>query len=160
MFDCLSNMNDMNGVKRMNYDIMDTMVRMAMDAIRNAYTLNNNIAVGACVLSSDGTLYSGCTVDHSISDLSLSAEAVAMAKAISDGKREFDGIALVADIDGYYIPDETARQFLEEFNMPEVVLADFDGNIEVVKMDDLSPYKQRRRKRNSNNDTLLFDSED
>ena len=141
----------------MNYDIMDTMVRMAMEAIRNAYTLNHNLAVGACVLASDGTLYSGCTVDHSVPELALTAEAVAMAKAVSDGKREFDGIALIADIEGYYIPDDLSCQFLAEFNVPEVVLADFEGNIEVAKIDEIMPYRQRRKKRNVNNDTLLYD---
>ena len=143
----------------MNYDIMDTMVRVAMEAIRNAYTLNHNLAVGACVLTSDGTLYSGCTVDHSIPDLAMTAEAVAMAKAISDGKREFDAIALIADIDGYYIPDETSCQFLGEFNVPEIVLADFEGNIEIAKIDEVMPYRQRRKKRNSNEETFLFDAE-
>ena len=144
----------------MNYDIMDTMVRTAMEAIRNAYTLNHNIAVGACVLASDGTLYSGCTVDHSSPELSISAEKVAMAKAISDGKREFDGIALIADIDGYYIPDDESCQFLAEFDVSEVVLADFDGNIEVAKIDEIMPYRQRRKKRNSNSDTFLFETDD
>ena len=134
----------------MNYDIMDTMVRMAMDAIRNAYIVNDGIAVGACVLTEDGTLYSGCTVDNSNPELAITAEAVAMAKAISDGKREFDAIALVADIDGYYIPDELSHQLLEEFEVPEIVLADFDGNIEVVKIEDILPYRQRRRKHNNN----------
>ena len=144
----------------MNYDIMDTMVRIAMESIRNAYTLNHNLAVGACVLASDGTLYSGCTVDHSIPELALTAEAVAMAKAISDGKREFDAIALVADIEGYYIPDETSCQFLGEFDVPEVVLADFDGNIEVAKINEIMPYRQRRKKRNSNDETFLFENDE
>ncbi|MBR2179559.1 MAG: cytidine deaminase [Selenomonadaceae bacterium] len=144
----------------MNYDIMDTMVRIAMEAIRNAYTLNHNLAVGACVLTSDGTLYSGCTVDHSIPELSLSAESVAMAKAISDGKREFDAIALIADIDGYYIPDETSCQFLGEFNVKDIVLADFEGNIEIAKIDDILPFRQRRKKRNANEDTFLFNGGD
>ena len=144
----------------MNYDIMDTMVRVAMEAIRNAYTLNHSLAVGACVLTSDGTLYSGCTVDHSIPELAMTAEAVAMAKAISDGKREFDAIALIADIDGYYIPDETSCQFLGEFNVPEIVLADFEGNIEITKIDDILPFRQRRKKRNANEDTFLFNNND
>ena len=144
----------------MNYDIMDTMVRIAMEAIRNAYTLNHNLAVGACVLTSDGTLYSGCTVDHSIPEFSLSAESVAMAKAISDGKREFDAIALIADIDGYYIPDETSCQFLGEFNVKDIVLADFEGNIEIAKIDDILPFRQRRKKRNANEDTFLFNGGD
>ena len=140
----------------MNYDIMDTMVRIAMESIRNAYTLNQNLAVGACVLTSDGTLYSGCTVDHPIPELSITAEAVAMAKALSDGKRELDGVALIADIDGYYIPDESSCKFLEEFNVPEIVLADFEGNIEVAKIDEILPYRQRRKKKNINEDTLLY----
>ena len=144
----------------MNYDIMDTMVRIAMEALRNAYTLNHNLAVGACVLASDGTLYSGCTVDHSIPELALSAEAVAMAKAISDGKREFDAVALIADIDGYYIPDETSCQFLNEFNVTDIVLADFEGNIEITKIDDILPFRQRRKKRDINNDTFLFNNDD
>ena len=143
----------------MNYDIMDTMVRMAMEAMRNAYTLEHTLAVGACVLASDGTLYSGCTVDHSISELALTAEAVAMAKAISDGKREFDAIALIADIEGYYIPDETSCKFLGEFNVPEVVLADFEGNIEIAKINEVMPYRNRRKKRNVNDDTLLFNTD-
>ena len=144
----------------MNYDIMDTMVRIAMEAIRNAYTLNHSLAVGACVLANDGTLYSGCTVDHTNPELSISAEAVAMAKAISDGKREFDAIALIADIDGYYIPDETSCQFLDEFNVTDIVLADFEGNIEVTKIDEIMPFRQRRKKRDVNNETFLFNGSD
>lgn len=143
----------------LNYDVMDTMVRVAMEAIRNAYTLDNTLAVGACVLSSDGTLYSGCTVDHSIPDYSMSAEAVAMAKAISDGKREFDAIALIADINGYYIPDEEACQFLSEFNIPEIVLADFEGNMESTSIDKITPYSQRRKKSRIS-DSFLFETND
>ena len=50
----------------MNIDIADTMVRTAMDSMRNAYALYDGIIAGACALASDGTLYSGCTIDHPI----------------------------------------------------------------------------------------------
>ena len=33
----------------MNEDIMDTMIRVATEAIRNAYTIDDEIAAGACV---------------------------------------------------------------------------------------------------------------
>ena len=97
-----------------NEDIIETMVRVATDAIRNAYVLNDSIPVGACILAEDGTLYSGCTINNDSSNLSLTAEVVALSKAISDGKRAFDGIAIIADVEGFYIPDETTRKFLEE----------------------------------------------
>ena len=135
----------------MNFDVIDTMVRTAMDAIRNAYAEHGGIAAGACVLSSDGTLYSGCSIDNAVPELALSAEVVAMTRAIADGKREFDAVAIIADIEGSYIPDEASCQFLAEFNVPEVVMADLDGNVNVVKLEELIPYKLRRRPHSDEN---------
>ena len=129
----------------MNYDIVDTIVRTAIDAIRNAYVEHGSIATGACLLASDGTLYSGCAIDSVIPEFKLPAEVVVMAKAISEGKREFDAIAVVADIDGIYVPDELSHKFLLEFNVAEIILADMEGNIKVMKLEELVPYKNRRR---------------
>ncbi len=129
----------------MNYDIVDTIVRTAIDAMRNAYVEHGSIATGACLLAADGTLYSGCAIDSVIPEFKLPAEVVVTAKAISEGKREFDAIAVVADIDGIYIPDELSHKFLLEFNIPEIILADMEGNIKVLKLEELIPYKNRRR---------------
>ena len=129
----------------MNYDIVDTIVRTAIDAMRNAYVEHGSIATGACLLAADGTLYSGCAIDSVIPEYKLPAEVVVTAKAISEGKREFDAIAVVADIDGIYIPDELSHKFLLEFNIPEIILADMEGNIKVLKLEELIPYKNRRR---------------
>ena len=129
----------------MNEDIADTMVRIAMDAIRNSYVDHDGIAAGACVLTSDGTLYNGCRVDHPVPYLSVSAEMAAMIRAIVDGKREFDGLAIVADIDGFYVPDEYTYAFLEELGVPEIVFADLDGNVKIMPLEEGEPYRPRRR---------------
>ena len=129
----------------MNFDVVDTMVRTAMEAIRNAYIEHNGIAAGACVLTSDGTLYSGCTVDHPIQSLSYSAEIVAMLRAISDGKREFDAVAIVADIDGIYVPDEATYEFLREFEVEEIIMADMDGDVKITRLEEIIPYRTRRK---------------
>ena len=129
----------------MNYDIIDTIVRTAIDAMRNAYVEHGSIASGACLLASDGTLFSGCAIDSVVPEYKLPAEVVVTAKAISEGKREFDAIAVVADIDGIYIPDELSHKFMLEFNIPEIILADMEGNIKVLKLEELVPYKNRRR---------------
>ena len=129
----------------MNFDIIDTMVRTAMEAMRNAYVEHGGIVAGACVLTADGTLYSGCTVDHPVTDLNYSAEIVAMLRAIADGKREFDALAIVADIEGIYVPDEDTYQFLQEFNVEEVVLSDMDGDVKIMRLEEIAPYKPRRR---------------
>ncbi|MBQ9486573.1 MAG: cytidine deaminase, partial [Selenomonadaceae bacterium] len=58
----------------------------------------------------------------------------AMVRAIVDGKREFDGIAVVADIDGFYVPDENTYDFLVEMQVPEIVLADLEGNVKIMAL--------------------------
>lgn len=129
----------------MNLDIADTLVRTAMDAMRNAHVIYDGIVAGACVLSADGTLYNGCTIDHPVPELSMPAEVVAMVRAICDGKREFDALAVVADIDGFYVPNDDTYKFLSEFEIEEIVLADMDGNVKFMRFDELVPYKPRRR---------------
>lgn len=129
----------------MNFDIVDTMVRTAIDAMRNAYVEHGSIATGSCLLASDGTLYSGCAIDSVIPEFKLPSEVVVMAKAISEGKREFDAISVVADIDGTYMPDELSHKFLLEFNVAEIILADLEGNTKILKLEELVPYKTRRR---------------
>ena len=126
----------------MNYDIVDTIVRTAIDAIRNAYVEHGSIATGACLLAADGTLYNGCAIDSV--EFKLPAEVVVMTKALSEGKREFDAICVVADIDGMYTPDDVSHKFLLEFNVAKIILADMEGNTKVMKLEDLVPYKVRR----------------
>ncbi|MBR4641497.1 MAG: cytidine deaminase [Selenomonadaceae bacterium] len=129
----------------MNYDIIDTIVRTAIDAMRNAYVEHGSIAAGACLLASDGTLYSGCAIDSVVPEYKLPAEVVVTVKAVSEGKREFDAISVVADIDGTYMPDDLSHKFLLEFNIPEIILADLKGNTKVMKLEELAPYKARRK---------------
>ena len=129
----------------MNYDVIDTIVRTAIDAMRNAYVEHGSIATGSCLLAADGTLYSGCAIDSVVPEYSLPAEVVVMAKAVSEGKREFDAICVVADIDGTYMPDELSHKFLLEFNVQEIILADLKGNTKVMKLEELTPYKTRRK---------------
>ena len=62
----------------LNEAIIDTMVRQAMDIMRNAYVRHeSSLAVGACVLASDGTLYSGCNLENRMPQLCVTAEQVA-----------------------------------------------------------------------------------
>lgn len=129
----------------MNFDIVDTMIRTAMDAIKNSYTEYDGIAAGACVLASDGTIYSGCAVDHPDSTLKYPAEVVAMLRAISEGKREFDALAVVADIDGIYIPDEESYLLMKEFDVEKIIIADLDGDVKVTRLEELAPYRPRRK---------------
>lgn len=124
----------------LNEDICDTMVKMAKDARQKAYSPYSNIKVGACILASDGTLYGACNVENGSSSLSVCAERAAVYKAISDGKQEFDAIAVVADTENPFVPCGGCLQVMAEFEIPEIVMANLDGDIRVMKLEELAPF--------------------
>lgn len=130
----------------LNEEILDTMVRMAIEASRNAYLVQSKFPVGACALASDGTLYSGCIVENTVPQLSISAEQAALLKAITDGKRSFDAVAVVADTELPYVMSGSSCQFLAEFSVPEVVMANMQGVAENVPLRELLPYFERMKK--------------
>lgn len=124
----------------MNLEIVDTMVRAAMQVMDNAYVPYGKAAIGACVLASDGTFYTGCNIENAIPRLSVFAEEVAMYRAVADGKREFDAIAVIADTDKPFVPNGAVCQLLAEFNVQEIIMANMDGVVKTVKLTDLMPY--------------------
>lgn len=124
----------------MNLEIVDTMVRAAMQVMDNAYVPYGKAAIGACVLASDGTFYTGCNIENAIPRLSVFAEEVAMYRAVADGKREFDAIAVIADTDEPFVPNGAVCQLLAEFNVQEIIMANMDGVVKTVKLTDLMPY--------------------
>ena len=72
-----------------NEEIADAMIRMAKEARLRAYGPYSKASVGACALTSDGTLYGGCNIENASYGLSCCAERVAVYKAVADSKREF-----------------------------------------------------------------------
>ena len=68
-----------------NEEICDTMIKMAKDARMKSYSPYSKIKVGACILASDGTLYSACNVENGSMSLTVCAERAAVYKAVSDG---------------------------------------------------------------------------
>lgn len=124
----------------LNEEIIDTMIRSARMARNNAYSPYSDMAVGACVLASDGTLYGGCNVENSTLGASMCAERVAIFKAVADGKTEFDGIAVIADTEEAFVPCGCCSQVISEFNIPEIIMANLDGDIRVLNSDELAPF--------------------
>lgn len=124
----------------LNEEIVDTMVYSAMQAMDNAYVPYGGRPVGACVLASDGTLYTGVNIENAIARLSVAAAEVAMYRAVADGKREFDGIVVISDFERPFVPNGAALQLLAEFKVPEVIMANMHGKIERADLKTLLPY--------------------
>ena len=74
---------------------LDYLISEAKKARENAYAPYSGFTVGAALLTKDGKIYRGCNIESSVFSPSLCAERVALAKAISEGEKEFEAIAIV-----------------------------------------------------------------
>ncbi len=118
----------------------EALIKTATEARENAHARFSNFKVGAALRTAQGKIYGGCNVENATYGLTVCAERVAIFKAISEGERWFDAIAVVTDTDTLTPPCGACRQLIWEFcgNVP-VVMANLNGKIETFEMRDLFP---------------------
>jgi cytidine deaminase len=122
----------------------DKLVRLARKAQKHSVAPFSRFRVGAALLATDGTIYSGCNVENSSYGLTMCAERTALFKAVSEGERRFRAIAIVSDDDGYTSPCGACRQvILDLAGNIDIVLADRKGHIRVHTMNELLPHPFR-----------------
>jgi len=118
----------------------DPVIAVAKGARENAHAKFSNFKVGAGLRAASGKIYGGCNVENATYGLTVCAERVAIFKAISEGERKFDAIAVVTDTDALTPPCGACRQLIWEFcgDVP-VVMSNLKGKIEVIRMRELFP---------------------
>jgi cytidine deaminase len=118
----------------------DGLIAAAKQARENAHAKFSNFKVGAALRAASGKIFGGCNVENATYGLTVCAERVAIFKAISEGERQFDAIAVVTDTDALTPPCGACRQLIWEFcgDVP-VVMANLKGKVEVLRMRELFP---------------------
>jgi cytidine deaminase len=87
-----------------------------------------------------GRVFTGCNIENATFGLTLCAERIAIFKAISEGSRRFQRIAIVADASKLTPPCGACRQILWEFcGDIEIVLANLSGAAETLRLAMLFP---------------------
>ena len=111
----------------------------AIEAREYAYAPYSNYKVGAALLTTGGKIYKGCNVESASYSPSNCAERTAIFKAVSEGDRDFEAIAIVT-IDGG-TPCGVCRQVMREFapNLT-VIIGDLAGKFRVFTLPDLLPH--------------------
>jgi cytidine deaminase len=103
-----------------------TLLQTAIGVRRWAYVPYSHYPVGAAVLTRSGKIYDGVNIESAAYPTTMCAERVAIFKAVSEGEREFEAIAVVTDNAGS--PCGSCRQVMAEFGLDTLVLiADADG---------------------------------
>lgn len=122
------------------------LITLAIQAMERAYTPYSGFRVGAALLASDGTVYQGCNIENAAYTPTNCAERTAFFKAVSEGARRFDAIAIVGGKDGrltdYTAPCGVCRQVMMEFCNPEifrVILAKSETDYRTYRLKELLP---------------------
>lgn len=116
----------------------ESLIAKAMEARKKSYAPYSCFAVGAALLAKSGHIYTGCNVENASYGLSICAERVAVFKAVSEGEREFEAIAIVTEKG--ITPCGACRQVLMEFDEDiQVIVADEAGGYRVFSLQELLP---------------------
>ena len=125
------------------------LIDMALKAMENAYAPYSGFKVGAALLCSDKKVYTGCNIENSSYGASNCAERTAIFKAVSEGEREFEKIAIVSSSGAFTFPCGICRQVLSEFMYDKtVVLFSEKDGIREFKVKELLPEAFRLQRGN------------
>lgn len=120
--------------------ISQKLLHAAQHAKTFAQAPYSHFKVGAALLTTSGKIYEGCNVESSSFGLTCCAERVALYKALSEGEKEFTGIAVAADTEEFCSPCGACRQVLWDYakNL-EVILINAAGATRSLHLRELLP---------------------
>ena len=92
---------------------------IALKQRKFSYSPYSHFSVGAALLCTDGTVYTGCNVENSSFSMTNCAERTAVFKAVSEGYKDFEAIAIAGgkanSEDELCYPCGACLQVLNEF---------------------------------------------
>lgn len=117
------------------------LLRRAIEARRHSYAPYSSFPVGAALLSDDGRIFTGVNVENASYGLTTCAERTAVVKAISEGVRGFQAIAVIGPEDDVACPPcGSCRQILHEADPDLLVITPGkDEDVRIQPLRELIP---------------------
>jgi cytidine deaminase len=123
-------------------------MREAVLAREKSYSPYSHFAVGAALLTKDGRVFHGCNIENAAYTPTNCAERTAFFKAVSEGIREFEAIAIVGGpagqpIESIAYPCGVCRQVMMEFCSPEtfrILVGTGEDNFKSHTLAELLPH--------------------
>lgn len=99
------------------------LIKTAIEARKRAYAPYSGFLVGAALLTADGRVFTGCNIENAAFTPTNCAERTAFFKAVSEGVRAFEAIAVVGgkgeEPSEFCAPCGVCRQVMAEFCAPD-----------------------------------------
>lgn len=109
-------------------EMRENLINRAVEAWHSAYAPYSGYSVGAALLTESGEVFDGVNIENAVYPVTICAERVAVFKAVSEGQKTFQAIAVVTKNGG--TPCGSCRQVMAEFGLDTVVfIADSTGKL-------------------------------
>ncbi|MFZ6033488.1 MULTISPECIES: cytidine deaminase [Melioribacter] len=120
----------------------EQLISKAVEAARKAYAPYSNFHVGAALITKSGKIYLGANIENSSYGLTICAERTAAFRAVLEGEKEFDAIAIVSDSEDFTPPCGACRQVLSELCGKDlsVIMNNKKGEIKEMTLEELLPF--------------------
>ncbi|PKR78815.1 cytidine deaminase [Halalkalibacillus sediminis] len=120
----------------------EELVSAAKEMLDQAYVPYSKFPVGAVLLTKNGKLYKGCNIENAAYPVACCAERVAIFKAISEGEREFEALAVIANTKRPVPPCGSCRQVMSEFfdQDMKVIISNKDMETQETSVQELLPF--------------------
>lgn len=131
----------------MDETMIKKLIHEAIRARTFSYSPYSNFSVGAALLTKSGKIYTGCNIESVSYTPTTCAERVAVLKAVSEGEREFEMLAVIGGLsNGEKKTEQTAgpcgvcRQMIYEFGKDtKIIVADSEDDYYIKSISELFP---------------------
>jgi cytidine deaminase len=117
----------------------EDLIRYSIEAQNNSYCPYSHYMVGAALLTTNGSVFTGANVENAVYGLSVTAAEVAVYKAVSEGEQKFSAIAVTSSGGDFAYPCGSDRQIISEFGLDARVIVSNGTAIKVTTIRDLLP---------------------
>lgn len=117
----------------------------AQEVRKNSYSPYSHFRVGAALLCKNGKIYTGCNIENAAYTPGNCAERTAIFKAVSEGERDFEALAIVGGKEGetadFCAPCGVCRQVIAEFcNKDFKIILGNEEKFQAYTLGELLPF--------------------
>jgi cytidine deaminase len=121
---------------------IDALFEAGKSAQAQAYAPYSHFRVGAAILTTDGSIITGCNVENAAYPQGACAEAGAISAMVASGHRQIVAILVIGDGDALVTPCGGCRQRIREFAGPQtpIHVAGPEGVRATFTLEELLPH--------------------